>query len=112
MKRDFDIGDKVICRKSGVVGQVIKFYIPTASAEQTMVKTLRGLYHAPTNDWVKADQPYTAAEIVELERGEQLLNPYGEYVLKFASNHGISIHEAYEHPTVKARYHFFQESGM
>lgn len=42
----------------------------------------------------------------------EMLNPYGEYVLKFAENHGISIAEAYEQPMVKARYDFFCKTGM
>lgn len=54
MKRDFDIGDKIICRESGVVGKVIKFYTPTSCAEQTMVVTNGGRkYHAPTMLWNK-----------------------------------------------------------
>jgi hypothetical protein len=40
-----------------------------------------------------------------------LLNPYGEYVVKFARNHDISIDEAHQHPTCKARLHFFNETG-
>lgn len=30
------------------------------------------------------------------------LNDHGKYAAQFARNHGISIQEAYEHPTVKA----------
>lgn len=33
---------------------------------------------------------------------EKLLNPVGEYAIKFAENHGMSISEAMEHPMVKA----------
>lgn len=33
---------------------------------------------------------------------EKLLSPVGEYAAKFAENHGISISEAMNHPTVKA----------
>ena len=54
MKRPFDIGDKVICKASGVIGIVEKFYVPTACAEQTMVITDDGRrYHAPTSEWRK-----------------------------------------------------------
>lgn len=53
--RGFEVGDKVICRISSVVGIVEKFYYPTACAEQTMIRTSDGrLYHAPTNTFVKA----------------------------------------------------------
>lgn len=56
MNMDFDIGDKVICKTSGVSGTVIKIYCPTACAEQTMVMTRSGRkYHAPTTEWVKID---------------------------------------------------------
>ena len=54
MKRGFDIGDRVICQVSAVVGKVIEFYIPTACAEQSMVVTKDGRkYHAPTMLWNK-----------------------------------------------------------
>lgn len=48
------IGDEVICRESGVIGKIIKFYIPTSCAEQTMIQTLDGRkYHAPTSTFVR-----------------------------------------------------------
>lgn len=54
MNRGFRIGDKVQCISSGVIGYVVKFYVPTSCAEQTMVKTLDGrFYHAQTMDWRK-----------------------------------------------------------
>lgn len=52
--RGFCVGDTVVCSLSGVQGVVVKFYIPTASAPQTMVRTEDGrLYHAPTSYWRK-----------------------------------------------------------
>lgn len=30
------------------------------------------------------------------------LSEYGKYAIQFARNHGITIQEAYQHPTVKA----------
>lgn len=54
MKRKFDIGDKVICSENGIAGTVLKFYVPTSCAEQTMVLTVGGRqYHAPTSTWDK-----------------------------------------------------------
>ncbi len=54
MKRDFSVGDMVMCKSSGVIGTVLRFYMPTACAEQTMVRTMDGReYHAPTSEWVK-----------------------------------------------------------
>lgn len=48
-----NIGDKVICQ-TGVIGNVIKIYFPTASSQQIMVKTNEGrLYHAPYSYWMK-----------------------------------------------------------
>ena len=56
MKRDFNIRDRVICVSSGVIGEAIRFYFPTACAEQTMVLTDDGRkYHAPTAEWRKLD---------------------------------------------------------
>lgn len=41
----------------------------------------------------------------------EMLNPAGEYAIKFAKNHCISIAEAMEHPMVKARFNVFNETG-
>ena len=41
-----------------------------------------------------------------------LLNTHGEYVLKFAKNHGISVAEAYVHPMVKAHLEYFQSAAF
>ncbi len=49
MNNNFKIGDRVVCIVSGVTGTVIKQYIPTASAEQTLIRCKDGRkYHAPT----------------------------------------------------------------
>ena len=54
MKRQIEIGDKVICGISGVVGIVEKFYYPTACKEQTMIVCADGRrYHAPTDTFRK-----------------------------------------------------------
>lgn len=42
---------------------------------------------------------------------EKILNPAGEYAVKFAHNHGISLSKAMEEPMVKARFHVFEEIG-
>lgn len=47
----------------------------------------------------------------DIKPEEKLLNPAGEYAVKFAENHGISISEAYEQPMVKARLEFFNQTG-
>lgn len=41
-----------------------------------------------------------AAAVAEPE--EKILSPVGEYAIKFAENHGISMSEAMRHPMVKA----------
>lgn len=113
MNRKFNVGDRIICITTGVIGTCIKFYIPTASSEQTMVLTDDGRkYHAPTSEW----ELYSNAQIREYKcdetNAQKMLNPYGEYVIEFAHNHGLSIDEAYEHPMVKARKIFFEATGM
>ena len=51
------IGDKVVCIPTGVRGRVVKQYYPTASAQQTMIRTENGLlYHAPTYDFRKEEE--------------------------------------------------------
>ena len=118
MNRTFNIGDRIVCTVTGVVGKCIKFYTPTASAEQTMVLTDDGRrYHAPTSEWKLVDEERGYIDS-GLESGiisgleSKLLNPYGEYLLKFAENHGMSIDEAAEQPMVKARLAYFNATGM
>ena len=43
---------------------------------------------------------------------QKTLNPAGEYAVKFAENHGMTIDEAMEQPMVKARFEFFNKTGM
>ena len=110
MNRKFGIGDEVICKQSGVIGTVVKFYTPTSCTEQTMVDTGDGrLYHAPTSEWMPVQV------CIDISHGNDctgnLLNPYGEYVVNFARNHGLSISEAYEQPMVKARLDYFNQTG-
>ncbi|MGO5096276.1 hypothetical protein ACTQ34_10695 [Agathobaculum sp. LCP25S3_E8] len=47
---------------------------------------------------------------IPLETG-CLLNPAGQYAVKFAENHSMSINEAMEQPMVKARFEFFNQTG-
>ena len=54
MSRGFDIGDRIVCTSSGVVGICTKIYVPTACGEQAMVRTDDGrMYHAPSLEWRK-----------------------------------------------------------
>lgn len=46
------------------------------------------------------------------EPDEKLLNPAGEYAVKFAENHGISIEEAMQEPMVKARFAAYAAGGI
>lgn len=122
---NFYIGERVICSESGIVGDIIKFYKPTASEEQIMVRTLDGRkYHAPARTWKPYQFGFTTDQLcldefamigLDLAHGKDmtgsLLNPYGEYVIKFAENHGISIDAAYQHPTCKARLEYFNQTG-
>lgn len=102
---DFYIGERVICSENGVVGDIVKFYKPTASEEQIMVRTLDGRkYHAPVRTWKPYQFGFTTDQLcldefamigLDLAHGKDmtgsLLNPYGEYVIKFAENLGKRI---------------------
>ena len=56
-QRGFDIGDRVICTESGVIGNAIKFYYPTTCAEQTMILCDDGRkYRAPSAEFIRADE--------------------------------------------------------
>jgi len=120
-KPTLKFGDWVVCTESGVVGRIINFYTPTSCEEQIMVKTREGRrYHAPKRLWKHYLFGTTATQVItdelafmginpNLSRSPELLatessllNPHGQYAAKFAQNHGISINEALEHPTVKA----------
>ena len=58
------------------------------------------------------DPPKVKKAAAEEETDQKLLNPVGEYAVKFAQNHGISIREAFEQPMVKARRAFFNATGQ
>lgn len=49
--------------------------------------------------------------VVYKETTEKMLNHAGEYAVKFAKNHGISVAEAMEKSMVKARFDVFNETG-
>lgn len=56
-QRGFDMGDRVICTESGVVGKTIKFYYPTSCPEQTMILCDDGRkYHAPSDTFIKLNE--------------------------------------------------------
>lgn len=105
----FEIGDRVINKWSGVKGNIIKIYKPTACEEQTMVITNDGRkYHAPTREWklLQEDEANVNDEMAEL------LNTYGKYLCEFAKNHNMSIEEATKQLIVKARLDYFNKTGM
>jgi len=55
-------------------------------------------------DTVRAGVDYA----VPVMRGNgELLNEHGKYVLKYAKNHGISVHDAHNAPMVKAHLAYF-----
>lgn len=105
------IGETVICVESGVVGEVIDFYTREGSEKEIEVITPGGnRYRAPERKWRRC---VIAIDTVHgKDMTGKMLNPYGEYLLKFARNHGMTTAQASETPTCKARLHFFNETGM
>lgn len=114
MERKFEIGDRIICKISGVYGTCIGFYVPTSCEEQTMISTDDGRrYHAPTSLWeLYTENCESGIGYADEVSRATILNPYGEYVVKFAQNHGLTILEAVDEPMVKARKAFFEATGM
>ena len=55
MLETINIGDRGICKLDGVRGVVVKQYYPTASAEQTMIKTEDG--RLKILKWIVAEVP-------------------------------------------------------
>lgn len=111
-------GDLVAHKENGIVGIVIKEYKPTGAERQIMIKTLdEREYHAPMEEWVKLRIGISDIEAIKkmLMRETRCtsghLNPYGEYVVNFAKNHGISIDEAFNEPMVRARYDYYNMKG-
>lgn len=67
------VGDKVVCIPTGVRGRVVKQYYPTASAQQTMIRTENGLlYHAPTYDFRKEEENESVCDTVSGPLAEHL----------------------------------------
>jgi hypothetical protein len=57
MERKINVGDRVICSTTGVIGTVISFYTIETYAEQVNVKRDDGhYYHAPISFWSKLDE--------------------------------------------------------
>lgn len=56
MDLGYNIGDRVMQIEDRVVGKVIRFYKPTACAQQTMIICDDGRkYHAPSATFIKTD---------------------------------------------------------
>ena len=67
------VGDKVVCIPTGVRGTVVKQYYPTASTQQTMIRTENGLlYHAPTCDFRKEKENESVCDTVSGPLAEHL----------------------------------------
>lgn len=80
--RAFNKGDKVICTVSGVVGTVVRFYIPTACEEQTLVNTSNGKqYHAPTRTWRLYTDGLKPNNIIYDEKCEAIDRNIVDYIL-------------------------------
>lgn len=115
------IGQWVICAEGGVVGRICKFYTPTGAEEQIMVNTRDGRkFHAPAKLWKPYQFGATTNQVCTDELAfmnvnpnltslPELLNAHGEYAARFARNHGISISDAMDHPTVKAHLEYFNK---
>lgn len=57
MELGYDIGDRVMQIDDKVIGEVIKFYFPTACGRQTMILCDDGRkYHAPSETFVKVSE--------------------------------------------------------
>lgn len=64
-------------------------------------------------DWIEVVAPHKdIRHHVAQCASQSMLNPYGEYLLKFAQNHGMTVDEAAKQPMVKARLEFFNATGM
>ncbi len=97
---------------------MVKEYKPTGAECQILIKTLdKREYHAPMEEWVKLKISVSAIKDInqmllqEKGYGSNNLNPFGEYVVNYAKNHGSSIDEAFDKQMVKARYDYFNITG-
>lgn len=111
-------GDLVAHKENGLVGIVVKEYKPTGAECQILIKTLdKREYHAPMEEWVKLKISVSAIKDInqmllqEKGYGSNNLNPFGEYVVNYAKNHGSSIDEVFDKQMVKARYDYFNMTG-
>ncbi len=110
-KYNLKVGDKVMNLITSVTGTIIEIYKPTGASEQIIVETQDGgKYHAPTNKWVPINVGFNLSFVPDFT--EELLNPYGRYVVSMAKNHGISVDEAIQKPICKARLEYFNKTGQ
>jgi hypothetical protein len=106
--RSFNIGDRVICIDTYIVGKVIKFYYPTASEEQTMVETSDGRqYHAPTRNWILWPD---VIMLIPPNIGETIAKELTRSILKMVINKGIELDgDVVEFRGKRAYIHVFDE---
>lgn len=78
-----------------------------ADAIRELIKCIINLLKK-TEGWNEQDK---AAIVAHNGTSDKMLNPAGEYAVKFAENHKISIAEAMEQPMVKARFDVFNAIG-
>lgn len=78
MDRKFEVGDRIMCVTTGVVGLCLDFYTPTGCEEQTMVLTDDARrYHAPTSEWVVTAKLDPRGYEGEEAANNEFLQPYG-----------------------------------
>lgn len=111
-----------ICLQVGLRWKEPVFYCQEGKEEEKDMMSTEGkvfcVYQTPCGYCSKFDKECDKRECknknteASVRGPEPILNAAGEYAAKFARNHGISIEEAMNAPMVKARFDFFNKTGL
>lgn len=111
MDRKFEVGDRIVCVTTGVVGLCLDFYTPTGCEEQTMVLTDDGRrYHAPTSEWVVTAKLDPRGYEGEEAANNEFLQPYDEYAAISVKNRDTSFLEDYKQSILEMVWSVFQRT--
>lgn len=103
MDRNFEVGDRIMCVTTGVVGLCLEFYTPTGCEEQTMVLTDDGRrYHAPTREWMVTAKVEPRGYEGEETENNEFFNSY--------SGQNASVLEDYKQSIVEMVWSMFQQT--
>ena len=111
MDRKFEVGDRIVCVTTGVVGLCLDFYTPTGCEEQTMVLTDDGRrYHAPTSEWIVTAKVDPRGYEGEETENNEFLKSCDDYAATSVKNQDTSYLDNYKRSIVEMVCSVFQQT--